>query len=245
MSYTFLLGPEVESSAEFFSDIPAYVLSRSSPTAGASCSNDSATESCQGSPFGTTCEPSTGSRGEDGLMSSAEDSRAKEFRQWDHEPECNTKAAGFGGNSPEWLAKFDHDSYFWKTRQSCLTGGWETFSAPFSDWGMMRSGEYFPLVPSVPHIHERGCFYWHTPTANDHKPAGQSEMMQVEKWLSGEPIKNTYIRLRSLLAARCGRREPPNPEFLEWLMAWPIGFTAIEPLETVRFQQWSRSHGGL
>jgi len=29
----------------------------------------------------------------------------------------------------------------------------------------------------------------------------------------------------------------------EWMMGWPIGWTACEPLATDRFQQWLDSHG--
>ena len=35
-----------------------------------------------------------------------------------------------------------------------------------------------------------------------------------------------------------------NPEWVEWLMGWPIGWTALEPLATDRFQRWLRLHGG-
>jgi hypothetical protein len=34
-----------------------------------------------------------------------------------------------------------------------------------------------------------------------------------------------------------------NPEWVEWLMGWPIGWSGFRVLETVRFQQWLRSHG--
>jgi len=33
------------------------------------------------------------------------------------------------------------------------------------------------------------------------------------------------------------------PELPEWVMGWPIGWTALESLETDRFQQWLLSHG--
>ena len=36
-----------------------------------------------------------------------------------------------------------------------------------------------------------------------------------------------------------------NPEWVEWLMGWPIGWTDLQPLATARFQQWLRSHGGF
>ncbi|WP_429503079.1 hypothetical protein [Paraburkholderia youngii] len=35
-----------------------------------------------------------------------------------------------------------------------------------------------------------------------------------------------------------------NPDWVEWLMGWPIGWTALEPLEMGRFREWLRQHGG-
>ena len=34
-----------------------------------------------------------------------------------------------------------------------------------------------------------------------------------------------------------------NPDWVEWLMGWPIGWTASKPLATGRFRQWQSSHG--
>ena len=34
-----------------------------------------------------------------------------------------------------------------------------------------------------------------------------------------------------------------NPMWVEWLMAWPSGWTDLKPLGTAKFQEWSRSHG--
>lgn len=34
-----------------------------------------------------------------------------------------------------------------------------------------------------------------------------------------------------------------NPTWVEWLMGWPIGWTALEPLEMDRFREWSKQHG--
>lgn len=35
-----------------------------------------------------------------------------------------------------------------------------------------------------------------------------------------------------------------NPTWVEWLMGWPLGWTALEPLGMGRFQQWRQRHGG-
>jgi hypothetical protein len=34
-----------------------------------------------------------------------------------------------------------------------------------------------------------------------------------------------------------------NPNWVEWLMGWPIGWTDLKPLATDKFQQWLDSHG--
>jgi len=33
-----------------------------------------------------------------------------------------------------------------------------------------------------------------------------------------------------------------NPEWVEWLMGWPIGWTELPPLETARFREWQQQH---
>jgi hypothetical protein len=34
-----------------------------------------------------------------------------------------------------------------------------------------------------------------------------------------------------------------NPEWVEWLMGWPQGWTDLAPLETDKFQEWQQQHG--
>ena len=33
-----------------------------------------------------------------------------------------------------------------------------------------------------------------------------------------------------------------NPDWVEWLMGWPIGHTALKPLETGRYREWLQQH---
>jgi len=35
-----------------------------------------------------------------------------------------------------------------------------------------------------------------------------------------------------------------NPEWVEWLMGWPIGWTALQPLAMDKFREWQQQHGG-
>ncbi len=34
-----------------------------------------------------------------------------------------------------------------------------------------------------------------------------------------------------------------HPEEYEWMMGWPIGWSALEPLAEAKFQQWLDAHG--
>ena len=55
--------------------------------------------------------------------------------------------------------------------------------------------------------------------------APQTHLLKSEKW---------YQQVMGQL----------NPEWVEWLMGWPIGWTALEPLATDRYRRWLRLHGG-
>ena len=34
-----------------------------------------------------------------------------------------------------------------------------------------------------------------------------------------------------------------NPDWVEWLMGWPVGWTDLKPLGMDKFQQWLHLHG--
>ena len=45
------------------------------------------------------------------------------------------------------------------------------------------------------------------------------------------------------VAAKRGEVGTLNPDWVEWLMGWPIGWTDLKPLETARFLVWLSLHG--
>ena len=79
---------------------------------------------------------------------------------------------------------------------------------------------------------------WPTPTATAHKG-----------WSPNHKRANTDDRLDYSVereAFQPGRQTPPrrlNPEWVAWLMGWPIGHTSLKPLEMDRFQGWQQQHG--
>jgi hypothetical protein len=69
---------------------------------------------------------------------------------------------------------------------------------------------------------------WPTPTVNDSKNnAGESQKRRNSTTL------NTLVNGRL------------NPQWVEWLMGWPVGWTDLKPLETAKFQEWLNWHGSF
>jgi hypothetical protein len=61
------------------------------------------------------------------------------------------------------------------------------------------------------------------------------------------------VKVAPDLPVMVGLKTPPtpggfygrlNPAWTEWLMGWPIGWTASEPLAMDKIHEWWRTHGG-
>jgi hypothetical protein len=77
---------------------------------------------------------------------------------------------------------------------------------------MTRSGTAYRLRPSAPRIYERASGFWPTPLASE---TGYR--------------KGAYTQGGKALSTILGGT--PSPEFLEWLMGFPLGWTDVELLE--------------
>ena len=76
--------------------------------------------------------------------------------------------------------------------------------------------------------------FWPTPTRTDAKNRGVPSQL-LRKYI---PLS---CRVRMLPDGRfdaSGGRT--NPEFVEWLRAWPMSWTDLRPLETDRYHTWLR-----
>ena len=73
-----------------------------------------------------------------------------------------------------------------------------------------------------------------TPTCHDSKAMGPSELNR------NSPCLSAMVKWPKSSEQPGG---PLSPEWVEWLMGWPIEWTASGALETGRFQQWLRLHG--
>ena len=73
---------------------------------------------------------------------------------------------------------------------------------------------------------------YRTPNASDaRKWSNQSE---EERRAKGQQVR---------LGHQLGAGGLLNPEWVEWLMGWPIGWTALQPLEMDKFREWQQQHG--
>ncbi|SEN19408.1 hypothetical protein SAMN04487857_111135 [Pseudomonas sp. ok272] len=76
---------------------------------------------------------------------------------------------------------------------------------------------------------------WRTPQASDsNKWSNQS--------LAERQAKGQQIRLNTQVSPGGGQGGQLNPQWVEWLMGWPIGWTELGPLAMDRFQEWRQQH---
>ena len=204
------------------------------PIREASCSPDNATECLSHSRFGTTCGPSTESLGADMLTLSAEDSPVRTLAQRVLAPGSKEQKADFGEKWHVSLAKYCRVTSSWKTHQCLLFEDSTESLAIFPRWGMMRAGELWEQSMSAHLTREKESGLWPTPLAQDAKQNG---------------MRPTSHATMLICAVRRAENRPTggrlNPEWVEWLMGLPIGWTDLKPLEMVKFQQWLNSHGKL
>lgn len=82
-----------------------------------------------------------------------------------------------------------------------------------------------------------------TPLGSDIRNRGRTPRYILSRIQKGKQI-NLGMQLAFLALMEdptCGGES--NPEFQEWLMGCPIGWTGLQPLGKDGFQQWLQSHG--
>jgi hypothetical protein len=246
MSWHFLQEREAESWAGTCLDGAPAALLRLMPTPAESCSPGSATDCCPSFRYGTTFAPSTEGHGPDTSMLSAEDSPVPTSAAPAGELASTATHPDSGEKWRASLGKYDPTSRSWKTHQTLLFEDSTACLATLPIWGLMRDGELWELpTPDFPTSEsEHGS--WPTPKARDYKSGG-TDPAKVQARIDRRRNQGVI----DLPDAAVHRLWKPgfsgllNPSFSETLMAWPIGWTACEPLETAKFQQWQRLHGAF
>ena len=235
------------------------------PTQDESCSQDKEMESCHASPSGMTSEPLTASPGADTSMSSVPGSLAHPSVSLASERlETQTRICGLTPSAS--FARYDPSTCCWRTYQTSLlnlTGTCTPYSEGWPRAGMTVDGTVCLRQPLAPITKETGSGLLPTITAqsygtNQGGAAGRvgkvrmslQSMARMNKWptptvqdASNNGGPSQFRRNSLPLNAQVGGKL--NPQWVEWLMGWPIGWTALEPLAMDKYQQWYDSHGEI
>jgi hypothetical protein len=269
MSWLFSQALAGEYLAATFLDGEPCVPSSGNPIQQAYCAPDKMTDFSRLSRFGMTYKPLTEDRGEALLMSYREGflvrtSLLQEPEQGltESDQECGKKWHGS-------FTKYDPDSCSWRTHQCSLLEDLESFSETWPRWGLMQDGECWEQSMLVPRTSVTASGFvpnnedfFHTPNCTGMDGGSNSRRAlkrRKEMWTT--PVASDHAARRptanwagtdlpSQVWVESGGRENPNlpparlsPNWVEWLMGWPIGWTDLRQLEMDKFQKWLDEHG--
>ena len=195
--------------------------------------------------FGLTCAVLTDAPGEALLTWFRED-----FLVWTSRSQATASgspapAPDCGGRWHELPMRYDRATSTWRTHH-CL---WEEdlpwCSVTLPKWGMTRDGVLSERLTSARLISATGSGSsqktpvrrWPTPVASMAKGSSPAALTRR----SGADRSNDRLD-HAVMALDGGHL---NPEWVEWLMGWPIGWTDLRPLATDRFQSWQQQHSKL
>ena len=185
--------------------------------------------------FGMTYKPLTESHGQALLMSYLGAFHAPTFPLpaegqglMEKTPQCGITWRG-------WLAKFDPDSYLWKTAQCSLITDSEESLEIYPTSGLMRDGLLWEQTRLALNTTETEYGLLPTPTARDFN--GHTITKKRPKGFN-KVLPNVF-KLEFQLHGQCY----PHPTFSEEVMLWPIGWTDLKPLEMDKSHFAQQPHG--
>ena len=268
MSYIFSRALVAEFSPASFSGTDASAPSNTSPMPRPCLWHDRTMEPSRLSRFGMTCERLMDDRGAVLLMSFVAGSRARTSAPQGGVMVSTASAPACGAKWPASSVRYNPASSEWKTAH-CL---WEEVlpwsSVTLPTWGMTRNGFVYRHPTAERPISATGAGLWPTPTVcGNYNRSGASAKSgdglatavvkrtwptatatAYKGWSPNHNRADTDDRLDYSVereAFQPGQQTPPmrlNPEWVEWLMGFPIGHTGLKPLETHKYQEWLRQH---
>lgn len=173
-----------------------------------------------------------------GLMFCAADSLVRTSAQPEPARALRVNAPAYGVNMLASFASFDPASSSWKTSQLSLVADLETYSETWPRSGTMRGGIAFQLPPLAPLTRETASGLLPTPEASNTKAlamrsAGRSprnflKPLPPSIWATPTAHPRTHtprkVHHGQQLANQVGGSL--NPMWIEWLMGFPLGWTA-------------------
>ena len=229
---TFSLVQVADSSPILFSDMNQFALSNGIPTVAKSYESEPPKDGfpvcmCSREMFGCSTHPT----GKEKWIASMRDSLASLTPLLEN-ARVTLMIETSGRKSSESLGRFTQDGFFLKMcRDLFLTGSSELSSVTWPSSGMMLDGRCWELTRPAPRTGESDGSLWPTLTAS---PRGATTEERNTKRLGGVSLESALARWES----PTNRTDGPgvhgglNPNFLEWFMGFPIGWTDRKRSET-------------
>lgn len=198
--------------------------------------NDKTMDASDLSRFGLTCAVLTESHGEELLMSFLAAFHARTSVQMVTVPASMGVAPGCGRKWQESSVRYDLSMSSWKTHHGSEEKvlPWSLVTLP--KWGMAANGFVFQHPTAERPMKETGCGLWPTAKASIRGDCPSERLRRT-------PDLPSAIKMRPLPDG-----SPPsqngqlNPEWVEWFMGWPIGWTELKPLGMDKFREWQQQH---
>jgi hypothetical protein len=127
-----------------------------------------------------------------------------------------------GGNITASSRKLGRRGSSQKTYQPFALGDWMTYSKASLRSGMTRNGTAYPLQPLALLTKGTASGSWPTPTSRDWKDGTAESCRNV-------PVNSLLGRAVHVNSTLTGKL---NPQWVEWLMGFPSGWTDLKHLET-------------
>ena len=167
-----------------------------------------------------------------------------------------------------WFASFDPDTSSWRMCQLSLLEGLDAFSETWPQAGTMRNGRVYARPTLERPTEENDSSFWPTPNAIDGRmnlSLEQWEKKQARAWEKhGDvwrpslaiavkmwptpTVKGNYNRQGASAKSGDGLATAVggalNPTWVEWLMGFPLEWTALDASAMPSFRRSRKSSGG-
>ncbi len=262
MSWLFSRALVEAYSADTSLDGAPCALSSGTPTPQASWLPARTTEHYRLSQSGMTFKPLTAGHGEAVLTSFLEGFPAKTSALPARAQESTDSGPPCGSTWRESLVRYDLATRSWRTHRCLWDEALPESSATLPRWGMMRGGVCWERTTLTPLTSATDSGSWlPTPTAKANMMAPSMQKWPAHRNLWPTPQasearqgfqdrsngkKGSQKSLTTIIqgAPKEQAGGTLNPTWVEWLMGWPLEWTACDASATDKYQQWRQQHGG-
>jgi hypothetical protein len=240
-----------------------YVPSNTTPTPQAFLSPDKMRVFCRPSLSGMTFAPLMENHGEELLMLYRAGFPVKMYRQVVKVRGLQEPEAGYGKKCSESFARLSHGLFLQKIHPCSQPEEWAPFLGTWPNWGIMQDGVCWALETPTPLIDGTACGSLPTPVASDSKPGGPGVHYRGLGWMGKHGVAHTdYVELghdSSIVLTAKGQtslffktlkarfkgavtglaQSKVNPQWVDSVMGWPVGWSDI--ISSPNIRQWETS----